>query len=141
MSFCCWILLVPCPYAISLFNWIQAKGGGVYPYLFSLFNWIQAKEGNVKLCFEDVIGELLFYIIIFLLQKIKQMYSSEKVFLHFLPAVEAFMSFFDMVFLFEKVIHEDIVMYHEWFFRSSQFLVWVSLVSLSIFFWTWQLPI
>ncbi|XP_059595687.1 ABC transporter C family member 13 isoform X4 [Vitis vinifera] len=54
-----------------------------------------------------------------------RMYLSEKVFLHFLPALEACMSFFDMVFLAQRVLHGDIVMYDEWLFRCSQFLVWM----------------
>lgn len=63
------------------------------------------------------------------------MYISEKVFVHFLPALEVCMSFFDMVFLSKRVLHGDMVMYHEWLFRSSQFLVWVSLYNWSYFFW------
>lgn len=87
----------------------------------------------MELCFQVFLGSVVPYDH-FVLKKNTQMYLSEKVFLHFLPALEACMSFFDMVFLAQRVLHGDIVMYDEWLFRCSQFLVWVSLYNLSCFF-------
>lgn len=59
-------------------------------------------------------------------QKIMQINVLEKFFLHYFPAFGACLSFLDMVLLLKKALHGDFIVHHEWFFRCSQFAVWVS---------------
>nr|AIU41639.1 ABC transporter family protein [Hevea brasiliensis] len=52
----------------------------------------------------------------------------EKVVFHFLPALGACLSFVDMVFLLKKELNGDFIVYHEWLFKSSQLILWTTII-------------
>lgn len=62
---------------------------------------------------------------------IRRKYLSEKVLLHFLPAIGVCMSFYDMVFLLRRALQGQGSAYHEWFSRCSQLSVWVVVLFFS----------
>ena len=55
-----------------------------------------------------------------------QMNLSEKVFLYFLPAIGASLTFLDIVFLLKKALQGEFLAHYEWLFVCSRFAVWVS---------------
>ncbi|XP_010273753.1 PREDICTED: ABC transporter C family member 13-like, partial [Nelumbo nucifera] len=63
--------------------------------------------------------------------RITEMCFVEKLFLTFIPAFGALLSFCDMVFLLKKVLQGKHTIYHEWFFRCSQLLTWATIILFS----------
>nr|POF09735.1 abc transporter c family member 13 [Quercus suber] len=55
----------------------------------------------------------------------------ERLFLHFLPAFGACLSFLDVVLILIKALHGGFIVHHEWFFKCSQFAVWTSILLFS----------
>ncbi|XP_037494972.1 ABC transporter C family member 13 isoform X2 [Jatropha curcas] len=60
--------------------------------------------------------------------RIRRMTFTKKVVLQFLPALGACMSFMDMVLLIKKELYGEFVVYDEWLFRSSQLVVWTTII-------------
>ncbi|OAY37002.1 hypothetical protein MANES_11G066800v8 [Manihot esculenta] len=52
---------------------------------------------------------------------------TEKVVFHFLPAFGACVSFADTIFLLKKELYGDFIVYHEWLFKGSQLILWMSI--------------
>ncbi|KAK8584710.1 hypothetical protein V6N13_138661 [Hibiscus sabdariffa] len=50
---------------------------------------------------------------------------SEKVLLHLIAVIGTCLSCVDVILLTKKKLHGDFVLYHEWLFRFSHFMVWV----------------
>lgn len=59
---------------------------------------------------------------------------SERLFLHVLPVIGACMSFFDIALLLKKDLPGVFIVKHDWFFRCSQFAVWVRVFCVIYFF-------
>ncbi|XP_022714739.1 ABC transporter C family member 13 isoform X2 [Durio zibethinus] len=53
---------------------------------------------------------------------------SEKVLLHFIAVIGACLSCVDIILLSRKKLHGDFILYHEWLFRFSCFMVWATIV-------------
>ncbi|XVF24656.1 hypothetical protein REPUB_Repub13aG0145900 [Reevesia pubescens] len=53
---------------------------------------------------------------------------SEKVLLHFIAVIGACLSCVDVILLSKKNLHGDFVLYHEWLFRFSRFMVWAIMI-------------
>ncbi|KAL5574463.1 hypothetical protein UlMin_016162 [Ulmus minor] len=56
---------------------------------------------------------------------------SEKIFLYFIPAIGACLTFLDIVLLILKALRGEFTQHHEWLFRCSSFAVWASIILLS----------
>ncbi|XP_058067677.1 ABC transporter C family member 13 isoform X8 [Magnolia sinica] len=63
--------------------------------------------------------------------QISRMHILEKVFLLFLPALAACLSFYDIFYLLKAVLQGHTIVHHEWFFRWSQFMSWMTILLFS----------
>ncbi|KAJ8755380.1 hypothetical protein K2173_019178 [Erythroxylum novogranatense] len=66
---------------------------------------------------------------------IRRMKFTEKVVLHFIPALGVCLSLVDVTLLFEKDFHGDFVLYHEWLSKSSQLILWTVMIISSKYTW------
>ncbi|XP_043706853.1 ABC transporter C family member 13 isoform X2 [Telopea speciosissima] len=63
--------------------------------------------------------------------RIAQKRHSEKVFLHLVPASGAFLPLYDITLLLKRALQGQSTVYHEWFFKCSQFSVWTTIMLFS----------
>ncbi|XP_030491896.2 ABC transporter C family member 13 isoform X1 [Cannabis sativa] len=100
------------------------------------------KAGFFSKCFEHIVlgfGANFVTVVLLAVLGITQrngrrrwrMNLSEKLLLYLLPAIEASLTFLDIVLLSKKAIQGEFIAYHEWFFRCSHFAVWATIILLS----------
>ncbi|XP_065867125.1 ABC transporter C family member 13 isoform X1 [Euphorbia lathyris] len=105
----------------------------------SPFEW---DESKFSVCFDNLVLEfgtnavtilmMLMLVIIRrnsrVMHRHMQMNLKEKLTTQLLPALGTCISFLDLIFLWKKKFYGDLIVYHEWVFRSSRLMVWMSII-------------
>ncbi|XP_058004711.1 ABC transporter C family member 13 isoform X3 [Hevea brasiliensis] len=103
----------------------------LYKILIGVVNYVSLTMDTVLGFCANVVTVLMISILAITLRNARgshRMNFREKVVFHFLPALGACLSFVDMVFLLKKELNGDFIVYHEWLFKSSQLILWTTII-------------